>query len=94
MASKLRVELVSLCNQINEVVAVKAGLDNCVEMCKDLLHKITCIQLQMFVKTRSSRDPLEGFLMSGIQLSRSITCLLYTSPSPRDTTLSRMPSSA
>ena len=25
---------------------------------------------------------------------RSITCLLYTSPSPRDATLSRMPSSA
>ena len=27
-------------------------------------------------------------------LSRSVTCLLYTSPSPRDATLSRMPSSA
>ena len=27
-------------------------------------------------------------------LSRSATCLLYTSPSPRDATLSRMPSSA
>ena len=25
---------------------------------------------------------------------RSLTCLLYTSPSPRDATLSRMPSSA
>ena len=28
------------------------------------------------------------------ELSRSIDCLLYTSPSPRDATLSRMPSSA
>ena len=27
-------------------------------------------------------------------ISKSITCLLYTSPSPRDATLSRMPSSA
>ena len=27
-------------------------------------------------------------------LSRSTICLLYTSPSPRDATLSRMPSSA
>ena len=28
------------------------------------------------------------------QLSRAINCLLYTSPSPRDGLLSRMPSSA
>ena len=27
-------------------------------------------------------------------MAKSITCLLYTSPSPRDATLSRMPSSA
>ena len=31
--------------------------------------------------------------MSGI-ISQSLGCLLYTSPSPRDATLSRMPSSA
>ena len=29
-----------------------------------------------------------------IDFVRSLTCLLYTSPSPRDATLSRMPSSA
>ena len=33
-------------------------------------------------------------LCSGLKLNHSITCLLYTSPSPRDATLSRMPSSA
>ena len=33
---------------------------------------------------------LENFDM----VTRDITCLLYTSPSPRDATLSRMPSSA
>ena len=33
-----------------------------------------------------SRDPFGGELVNG--------CLLYTSPSPRDATLSRMPSSA
>ena len=27
-------------------------------------------------------------------MTRAVTCLLYTSPSPRDATLSRMPSSA
>ena len=38
------------------------------------------------------------FIAAGInnhfQLGRSGSCLLYTSPSPRDATLSRMPSSA
>ena len=29
-----------------------------------------------------------------VELVRAIVCLLYTSPSPRDATLSRMPSSA
>ena len=29
-----------------------------------------------------------------MESTRSLTCLLYTSPSPRDATLSRMPSSA
>ena len=28
------------------------------------------------------------------ELDQSVSCLLYTSPSPRDATLSRMPSSA
>ena len=32
--------------------------------------------------------------VSGKQLTLNMTCLLYTSPSPRDATLSRMPSSA
>ena len=30
----------------------------------------------------------------GLKRGVSVTCLLYTSPSPRDATLSRMPSSA
>ena len=37
-------------------------------------------------------DEAEIFLQS--VLSNDISCLLYTSPSPRDATLSRMPSSA
>ena len=31
---------------------------------------------------------------SSVKIERGDTCLLYTSPSPRDATLSRMPSSA
>ena len=30
----------------------------------------------------------------GLDIAQSSSCLLYTSPSPRDATLSRMPSSA
>ena len=30
----------------------------------------------------------------GVQIAQQMCCLLYTSPSPRDATLSRMPSSA
>ena len=33
-------------------------------------------------------------ILSGEVKSRTYICLLYTSPSPRDATLSRMPSSA
>ena len=37
---------------------------------------------------------LFGSLRSKLVPARAIDCLLYTSPSPRDATLSRMPSSA
>ena len=35
-----------------------------------------------------------GFRYTGHHFDLSFICLLYTSPSPRDATLSRMPSSA
>ena len=35
-----------------------------------------------------------NYLLGADHLGRDILCLLYTSPSPRDATLSRMPSSA
>ena len=41
----------------------------------------------------SFRDIEELMLEQGVDVSYK-TCLLYTSPSPRDATLSRMPSSA
>ena len=39
-------------------------------------------------------SPLKAALLSQKYGADSITCLLYTSPSPRDRTRSRMPSSA
>ena len=46
------------------------------------------------IRCRSStnNEDLPGFNGAGLYTSK--TCLLYTSPSPRDATLSRMPSSA
>ena len=42
----------------------------------------------------SSFGKFTGFLTSILIVLASFTCLLYTSPSPRDRTRSRMPSSA
>ena len=40
------------------------------------------------------KSELGRYRMRGMALMKKIPCLLYTSPSPRDATLSRMPSSA
>ena len=51
---------------------------------------ITCI-----VEMGSAEKVLEAAKNSGAQgATINYACLLYTSPSPRDATLSRMPSSA
>ena len=39
-------------------------------------------------------EELGGFGGSGVEVQSVMTCLLYTSPSPRDLSTSRMPSSA
>ena len=54
---------------------------------------------QAFVIDRKKADreplgPLAGLPMAHKDLTLTKGCLLYTSPSPRDATLSRMPSSA
>ena len=43
-----------------------------------------------FEKILAGKDPQAGLIVT----PRACGCLLYTSPSPRDATLSRMPSSA
>ena len=45
-------------------------------------------------ETYATREWVEGLSSTNALLSTYMTCLLYTSPSPRDATLSRMPSSA
>ena len=46
------------------------------------------------VLSRSSATSIEEQTDLGLNITFSKSCLLYTSPSPRDATLSRMPSSA
>ena len=55
--------------------------------------------LRCCVKDLAVRSPAVGALAANrmpayLYRSNNDTCLLYTSPSPRDATLSRMPSSA
>ena len=48
------------------------------------------VNIQVFNKTQAS----EGTRNVAVMILSDATCLLYTSPSPRDGLLSRMPSSA
>ena len=50
------------------------------------VHSFALLAIPFFI--------LSGHLMGKGGLARRLICLLYTSPSPRDATLSRMPSSA
>ena len=60
-------------------------------MAKNLLK--SGFKLKAFNRSISKAEPLKEF---GAEISKTLgeVCLLYTSPSPRDATLSRMPSSA
>ena len=58
------------------------------------INKITFQKSNVVVETQSH---LDHFYIGGVRnlvFDQIITCLLYTSPSPRDGLLSRMPSSA
>ena len=51
-------------------------------------------QLAALSPSELNTIPLADDVLSAIQELQRINCLLYTSPSPRDGLLSRMPSSA
>ena len=69
-------------------------------------EKLEILNIEVNDVTENSEDNLESLLGKKESLSNNyieicelpaenrVTCLLYTSPSPRDATLSRMPSSA
>ena len=47
-----------------------------------------------FANQNPAKQTQGGKILAGIMILHMVTCLLYTSPSPRDRTRSRMPSSA
>ena len=49
-------------------------------------------KLESFNRSASVKDRIASAMV--LEAEQAGTCLLYTSPSPRDATLSRMPSSA
>ena len=49
---------------------------------------------EMFINAHKALDVTMGATNTVVLITSSLTCLLYTSPSPRDRLLSRMPSSA
>ena len=77
---------------INEIKDHFILVDKCaeetriIEIKSNKIAKITCWQDQ--------NPPLIGNVLDATVLKTLNSCLLYTSPSPRDRTRSRMPSSA
>ena len=81
----------------NPSIIAKSGKDF-----KDVIKEI-CSITPGPVSAEVTATNAEGMIEEGLVLSKiaknvaikvPLTCLLYTSPSPRDATLSRMPSSA
>ena len=67
------------------------------EALKKKTEELHAAQRQVEELTRATRDldaVRASFATADAALDRIQFCLLYTSPSPRDATLSRMPSSA
>ena len=52
LASKLRIELASLCSYPIDIGAVKAGVQHCIEICDDLLEKERLHTLSVEVVSR------------------------------------------
>ena len=100
-AKGLGFNLLLALNQLNIGLALEAGL--CISLIAILLDKMSLAwankqtdyfgNLTFYERNKNTIFFIGAFVI-GIILAYIGTCLLYTSPSPRDATLSRMPSSA
>ena len=84
----LQREVVQLCKEIKS-----AGFHITIETAGTIFHQLDCDLMSISPKLSNS-DPQPSRAGEWLAKHQSKRCLLYTSPSPRDATLSRMPSSA
>ena len=74
------------------VIGISGGIDSSVSSTLSAMTGLKTIVLSMPIKQKSAQHDLSLAHHDVPNLNH--VCLLYTSPSPRDATLSRMPSSA
>ena len=75
---------------------IKAQLRNLSSMHTDLQIDFAATKETFYITREAIRQNVSQLhdLVRHVERDHSLLCLLYTSPSPRDATLSRMPSSA
>ena len=76
-----------------DVIVIGAGAAGLMT-CLELPDNLNVLLLNRNTSKRSSSRWAQGGIASVVRPEDSFACLLYTSPSPRDRTRSRMPSSA
>ena len=94
-ASGCKIVLVSDCPSIDDEHAILLRSDMSASGQLSLTHNVSCYH-RVFAFDIDVNNTLSNLTIEGTvkTVTMADTCLLYTSPSPRDATLSRMPSSA
>ena len=81
--------MLCVCNERHVVLLQNFGhCGSVIDKKRDVV--VPCVGANNLIRVASRT----GFIMFADQVDERCACLLYTSPSPRDATLSRMPSSA
>ena len=83
-------------SEIDTVLGTEVGVSDWVTIDQDRINKFADATMdhQFIHVDPEQATPVFGSTIAHGFLSLSMVCLLYTSPSPRDRTRSRMPSSA
>ena len=79
---------------MNETIMKTLGVTLVVCLLCSLFVSFTAVSLRDQQNTNKLNDKRIKILEAANIYDQSISCLLYTSPSPRDSVVSRMPSSA
>ena len=85
----------AFCGQAGAVIFFAANLNDLVQQCGDRMYRQLHLEAGLRAEVAYLAAHALGVGCTGIGAFYDLeTCLLYTSPSPRDRTRSRMPSSA